>query len=65
MKFEYNKFPIEGGPEDMLKRLNEIGAEGWEVVHVSDMNRESHILSPLSVVWVKRELAVRHKKHDD
>ena len=26
MKFEYNKFFVEGGPEDILKRLNEIGA---------------------------------------
>ena len=64
MKFEYNRFFVEGSPEEVLKQLNMFGAEGWEVVHVTDMSRESPILSPVSAIWVKREVT-RGKKHND
>ena len=29
MKYEYDRFFVEGGAEEMLKKVNEFGAEGW------------------------------------
>ena len=62
MKFEYERFFVEGSPDEILAKMNEYGADGWEVVHVTDMNRESHILTPICAVLVKREVA-SSKKH--
>jgi len=61
MKFKYMHETIYGSADDVLKRVNELGDDGWEVVHVSTMNTESHVLSPAHMVWFKRE----RKKSDD
>ena len=65
MKYEYDRFFVEGGAEEMLKKVNEFGADGWEVFHVTEMNREANTLGPLHAVWVKREVHGRKKKNDD
>ena len=65
MKYEYDLFYVEGGAKEMLARLNEFGKEGWEVFHVTQHNKESHLLSPVAGVWVKREVQSHTKKRNE
>jgi len=54
MKFEYKREIIHGNADEVLKKVNALGAEGWEVVHVGSVMIESHTLAPATVVWIKR-----------
>lgn len=40
MKFEYKRVMIPGGYRMTETQLNELGAEGWEVVHVNAPGNE-------------------------
>ena len=61
MNFEYTVFGVGQFSEDQLgKRMNELGAEGWRLVHVmppAAMSSQSGIPTPHAVMVFEREAA--------
>jgi hypothetical protein len=64
-KFQYMREPHYGNQADALARLNELGDEGWEIIHISPINVESQGLNAGHMIWFKRENAGRKKKSDE
>jgi hypothetical protein len=65
MKFQYMRETLYGSGDSAINRLNELGDEGWEIVHVSALNIESQGLNAAHMIWFKRENAGRKKKSDE
>jgi hypothetical protein len=54
MKYEYQLEPLSGADADLLERsLNQLGAEGWQIVHVA----QTSALNPNYIVWMMKEVA--------
>jgi hypothetical protein len=54
MKFEYKHETVIGSPDSIVKRLNELGDDGWEVLHLHPVMAESSVLNPATTILLKR-----------